>query len=140
MDADETGRATAGADVISPFPNSLYRLPFRGAFGILYCIQKWRQKMASTTVRISDKAHATLKRLAEKTGTSLQEVMEQALEKFRREYFWKEANSAFAHLREDPQAWQAELAERNQWDQTLLDGLEAATPSRQHPTRRKKRG
>lgn len=35
-----------------------------------------------------------------------------------------EANAAYARLREDPEAWAELLAERAEWDCTLLDGLE----------------
>jgi hypothetical protein len=34
-----------------------------------------------------------------------------------------QANAAFARLKQDPQAWAEELAERALWESTLLDGL-----------------
>jgi hypothetical protein len=33
-------------------------------------------------------------------------------------------NQAYAALKSDPDAWQAELAERAEWDAALADGLE----------------
>ncbi|GFE68447.1 hypothetical protein [Chroococcus sp. FPU101] len=36
--------------------------------------------------------------------------------------FLEEADRAFVALRNDPQAWQEELAERQLWENTLLDG------------------
>jgi hypothetical protein len=33
-------------------------------------------------------------------------------------------NAGYAKLRADPQAWAAELAERELWDQTLADGVD----------------
>lgn len=38
--------------------------------------------------------------------------------------FWQETNAAYAALRNDPQAWQEELAERAITEGTLADGLE----------------
>jgi AbrB family looped-hinge helix DNA binding protein len=37
----------------------------------------------------------------------------------------EEANRDYAVLRQDPDAWRAELAERELWDTTLQDGLDA---------------
>lgn len=35
-----------------------------------------------------------------------------------------ETNQAYAALRADPSAWDAELAERQVWEATIADGLE----------------
>jgi hypothetical protein len=40
------------------------------------------------------------------------------------EQFLEEASRAFSALRNDPSAWQEELAERQLWEGTLLDGNE----------------
>jgi len=40
------------------------------------------------------------------------------------ERFLEEASRAFIALRNDPSAWQEELAERQLWEETLLDGDE----------------
>ncbi len=40
------------------------------------------------------------------------------------EQFFEDAHQAFVALRNDPQAWQEELAERQLWENTLLDGDE----------------
>lgn len=42
----------------------------------------------------------------------------------RRRELLEQANRDYAALRADPEAWQAELAERALWETTLLDGLE----------------
>lgn len=44
-------------------------------------------------------------------------------EEERRRRFLEAANEEFARLRADPVAWAQELAERQEWDTTLLDGL-----------------
>ena len=62
--------------------------------------------------------------LAAKSGESIQIILEKAIENYQRQLFLEEANQAFAALRNDPEAWQAEMAERSAWDVTLGDGLE----------------
>lgn len=80
--------------------------------------------MASTTVRISKEARETLQRLSSDTGRSLQDLMSEAVERYRRQLFLEEANEAFAALRADETAWAEEAQERADWDETLADGLE----------------
>jgi hypothetical protein len=46
------------------------------------------------------------------------------IEESRHQRFLQEANEAYAVLRENPNAWKAELAERKEWDSTLADGQE----------------
>jgi hypothetical protein len=82
--------------------------------------------MSSTTVRVSERTHATLSDLAARSGLSMQEVLTKAVEAYRRQQFLEEANAAFAALRADPAAWAEEQAERAAWDATLADGLEEA--------------
>lgn len=79
--------------------------------------------MPSATVRISETARETLRDLAARTGESMQEILERAVEEYRRRRFLEEVNAGFAALRNDPKAWQEELAEREEWDRTLADGL-----------------
>lgn len=44
---------------------------------------------------------------------------------FWRELFWKATNEGFAALKADPEAWAEEVAERELWEQTIGDGVEA---------------
>lgn len=80
--------------------------------------------MASTTVRISSEARETLRRLSLQTGRKLQDLVDEAVERYRRELLLKEANAAFLALRSDKTAWAEEERERAAWEQTLPDGLE----------------
>lgn len=80
--------------------------------------------MASSTVRISEEKREVLRELAAWTGEPMQTVLERAIERYRREVFLQRVNDGFARLRADPVAWQEELAEREEWDVTLGDGLE----------------
>jgi len=80
--------------------------------------------MATTTVRISKEARESLRKLSKQTGRKLHELLDEAVEHYRRELLLKEANAAFAALRADKEAWAAEEEERAAWDNTLADSLE----------------
>jgi predicted transcriptional regulator len=80
--------------------------------------------MASETVRIHPGTHVKLKELADQSGQSMTDVVEQAVEALRRQRFLEALNADFAALRGDVRAWKEELAERKAWDRTLADGLE----------------
>jgi len=53
----------------------------------------------------------------------MQEILETAIEAYRRQRFLEDCNSAFAALRRNPKAWAEEQEERNTWNATLSDGL-----------------
>jgi hypothetical protein len=80
--------------------------------------------MASETVRIKPETHAKLKELAELEGEPIPEILDKAIEAYRRQKFLEEVNRSFAKLRGDEKAWAQEQAERREWDATLADGLE----------------
>jgi predicted DNA-binding protein len=80
--------------------------------------------MASTQVRISSTTHQILRHLSAEVGESMQTIIEEAIEQYRRRRFLEGLNQDFKALKEDSQAWQEELAERALWDNTLLDGVE----------------
>jgi hypothetical protein len=76
------------------------------------------------TVRISEKAHRTLRQLSQSSGEAMQTVLDKALERYRRERFWEEMDAAYAAIQNDPKAVAAEAEERALWDNTLMDGLD----------------
>jgi predicted transcriptional regulator len=80
--------------------------------------------MASETVRIKPETHVKLRDIAQASGQSMPDVLEQAVESLRRARLLDESNRAYAELRDDPKAWKAELAERKLWEATLGDDLE----------------
>jgi len=82
--------------------------------------------MASTTVRVTERTHQVLRELSAETGESLQQVLEEAVERYRRERFFAELNAAYARLAADPVAWHEVLAERAELEGTLADGLDEA--------------
>jgi len=79
--------------------------------------------MASTTVRVTEHTHELLRELAAATGQPLQQVLEEAVERYRRERFFADLHAAYARLAGDRAAWAAELDERAELDGTLGDGL-----------------
>ncbi len=78
--------------------------------------------MAGTQVRLSRATHQTLRDLSVEIGESMQTILEQAVEQYRRRRFLEGLNDDFKALKEDQLAWQEELEERALWDKTLLDG------------------
>lgn len=80
--------------------------------------------MGSTTVRVSAVTHEMLSSLAAQEKDSMANIIERAVEEYRKKKFWDATNQAFARLRENKEAWEDELAERAGWDVTLNDGLD----------------
>jgi hypothetical protein len=80
--------------------------------------------MTSPTIPISETSHRILQELAEQTGQSMTDVLDKALDAYRRKLFFDQLNAGYAALRADPQAWAEELEERKLWDAALMDGLD----------------
>jgi hypothetical protein len=80
--------------------------------------------MSAPTVRISEASHELLKELAVQTGQTEMDVLDKALDAYRRKLFFEKLNAGYAELRADPKAWAEHLAERKPWDATLMDGLD----------------
>ena len=81
--------------------------------------------MSTPTVRISQTSHHILKGLAEHTGMTMMELLDQALDAYQRKLFFEQMNAGYAELRADPRAWTEHLAEREAWNATLMDGLDS---------------
>ena len=77
-------------------------------------------------VRVSEETHRHLQVLADEMGASMQDVIADAVEAYRRRRILEQTNAGYAALRADSAAWAEELAERHVWDVTLADGLEDA--------------
>ena len=61
--------------------------------------------------------------MAEETNTSLQEMLDRAIEHERRRLLLERTNLAYSKLRQNKKAWQAWRAELQQLDATLSDGI-----------------
>ena len=64
------------------------------------------------TVRISEASQLVLKELAEQTGQTEMEVLDKALDAYRRQVYVEAVNAGYAALRADPKAWAEHLTER----------------------------
>ena len=80
--------------------------------------------MATTTIRVSLRAHDLLQELAQTSGSSMQAVLDQVLEQYRRQQLLEATNAAYAALRAAPEAWANLEQERLAWEQTRAEGLE----------------
>lgn len=76
----------------------------------------------STTIRVTSQARDTVRELSQITGKRQQEVVDEAVEAYRRQVLLDKANTAYAALRSDSKPWDDELEERAAWDTTLTDG------------------
>jgi hypothetical protein len=80
--------------------------------------------MSLPTILLSEVSQRLLHELAEKTGQTPAEVLDAALDVYRRKLFFDQLNAGYAELHADSEAWAEHLAERNEWDATLMDGLD----------------
>jgi predicted transcriptional regulator len=80
--------------------------------------------MPSTTIRIDERILAVVRELARQQHQTMQTILSEAIESYRRRKFLEQANAGFATLRRDPAAWAEEQEERDLWDRTVKDGLE----------------
>jgi predicted transcriptional regulator len=79
--------------------------------------------MSTTTIRVSERTHQMIAMLAREADTPMSELVERAVEQYRRAHIIAEANRAYAALRADPEAWAEVQGERAAWDGTIADGL-----------------
>jgi hypothetical protein len=80
--------------------------------------------MSTPTLPVSDATLQVLRELTEQTGLSALEILDKALDDYRRKVFFQGLAVDYAALKADPEAWADELAERKLWDATLMDGLD----------------
>ena len=73
--------------------------------------------MATTTMRVSLRARDLLQELAQTSGSSMQAVVEQALEQYRRQQLLEATNAAYAALGAAPEAGADREHERQAWEQ-----------------------
>ncbi len=76
----------------------------------------------SLTVRISKSTHAALRAIPDERNESMTEILDKAIELYKRKRFLEGLNADFAALRPNKAGWEEELVERKLWDATLPDG------------------
>jgi hypothetical protein len=80
--------------------------------------------MTTSTIDITETSRDLLRELAEKTGQTASEVIDMALDAYRRQVFFDKLNLGYAELRSDPQAWEEYQADQKEWEVTSLDSLD----------------
>jgi len=80
----------------------------------------------SKLIRVSEESFVKLNTMARKLGISKQEIIDEALEKLEHVNLMKQANEAYARLRQNPEEWREEELERDLWESALGDGLKDA--------------
>ena len=79
--------------------------------------------MNSVMLRVSARCQDTLRELAAQTGESMQSMVDEAVELYRRQRFLEAVNAAYTPLRQNAETWRAIERERSEWDIVLGDGL-----------------
>jgi len=82
----------------------------------------------ATTVRVDNKVHAKLLEIAHEEQRPIRQVIEDAIDQYRKAKFWQGVREDYARLRADPAAWNAYEDELDLWDTAANDGLEDEEP------------
>lgn len=80
--------------------------------------------MTTLRVDVSDSTSQVLQGLVKQTGKSIPEILDKAIEEYRRKIFFEGVASDYAALKADPEAWAQEVEERQLFENTLMDGLD----------------
>jgi hypothetical protein len=75
------------------------------------------------TARISSRSDSIIQEMVSLTGYSKVEVIEHALEIYRRNERMRMMNEAYQILQSDKSAWKEELKDREELEGTIADGL-----------------
>jgi len=78
--------------------------------------------MRTTTFRVSERSKHILAEFSAREGKSMQAIVEQAIEYYRRQRFLEGLADDFASLRARPGDWNEETEERRAWDITMSEG------------------
>ena len=79
--------------------------------------------MSFSTIDISATSRELLCVLAEKTGQTQAEVLDKALDVYRRQVFFDRVNLGYAALKADPQACAEFQADQKEWDDAPLNPI-----------------
>ena len=79
--------------------------------------------MHGVMLRVSARCRDTLRELADQTGESMQSMVDEAVELYRRRRFLEDVNAAYTPLRQNAETWREVERERCEWDIALGDGL-----------------
>ncbi len=82
----------------------------------------------ASTVRVEDKLHARLRDIAEAEHRPIGKVIEDAIQHYEQDKFWREAHDAVERLRADPVAWKKYQDEIALFEGGSMDGLKDEDP------------
>ncbi|MCK9896122.1 hypothetical protein [Frankia sp. AgB32] len=77
----------------------------------------------STTVRVSDRTRQRVAAMAASTGQQMQTIIDEAVEAYERELFWRGFEQGYDQLAGDPDSWGVVVAERSAESPALRDDL-----------------
>lgn len=77
-------------------------------------------------LRVNERTHEKVRQMSNESHLSMQEIVDRAIEAYRRQQILEQANAVYATMRLSPQDWQDVEEERAELDATLTDGLEDA--------------
>jgi hypothetical protein len=80
--------------------------------------------MTTSSIDVTDGTHRVLHALSQQTGKSISEILDKAVEEYRRKIFFEGVDRDYAALKADPEAWAQEVQERQLFNNTLMDGLD----------------
>lgn len=75
-------------------------------------------------VRVSENTHEVLRSLSMQEGKSMQDIIDKAIEDYRRKAFLEGLSNDYRLLRNDAEAWKNHEQDNVVWDNTLTDGLD----------------
>ena len=80
-------------------------------------------RIPAATIHVRPATRQTLEQLATDTRSSVQNVLDAAVEVYRRQVFLEQTNQALADLRKEDRTWKEYQQEIEQWETTGNDGL-----------------
>ena len=83
-----------------------------------------RKRERDAVVRIDHRTDEILTALARERNEDKKQVLADSVEMLRRQTILDALCEAYRDLRNDPEAWAAELAERAEWQSAALESLE----------------
>lgn len=80
--------------------------------------------MDTTTVRINRQTYNDIKTLANKEKKKIHQIIDLAIQHYKKIQYFQELNQSYSLLRDDQEAWNEEQNERTTWEVSLSDGID----------------
>ncbi len=86
------------------------------------------RKTPHAVIKINSTSHAKLREIAKSEQRPMGDIVNDLIERYELEQFWKQAHDAVERLRSDPVAWQDYRDEAQMLQGGSMDGLENEPP------------